>query len=109
MDTPGLRAVAVHELEDGLAAAFPDIAALAVECRFRDCSHADEPGCAVRGGVERGVLAEARLASYHKLQREAVVAAMKTDARLRAEEVRKWKIIHKSARDHHKRTGRYGL
>jgi ribosome biogenesis GTPase len=105
MDTPGLRAVAVHDLDEGLDAAFPDIADLAGRCRFRDCSHADEPGCAVVAAVAEGSLSEARLASYHKLQREAVVAAMKTDARLRAEEVRKWKIIHKSVRDHHKRTG----
>ena len=53
-----------------------------------------------------GTLPPERLASYHKLIREAQVAAMKTDARLRAEEERKWKIIHKSARDFFKRTGR---
>lgn len=105
MDTPGMRAVAVHELAGGLDAAFPDIAGLAESCRFRDCSHTDEPGCAVGAAVEAGTLSAERLASYHKLQREAVVAAMKTDARLRADEVRKWKIIHKSMRDHHKRNG----
>lgn len=108
MDTPGMRAVAVHDLDDGLDAAFPDIVAAAEGCRFRDCSHTDEPGCAVLAAVESGTLSDARLGSYHKLRREAVVAAMKTDARLRAEEVRKWKIIHKSFRDHNKRTGRYG-
>jgi ribosome biogenesis GTPase len=47
-----------------------------------------------------------RLASYHKLEREAEVAAMKTDVRLRAEEKRKWKIIHKAARKFHKQTDR---
>ena len=56
--------------------------------------------------VASGELPAERLASYHKLLREAHVAAMKTDARLRAEEERKWKIIHKSARDFYKRTGR---
>lgn len=105
MDTPGMRAVAVHDLTDGLETAFSDIAGLALHCRFRDCTHADEPGCAVKKAVAEGSLSAERLASYHKLQREAVVAAMKTDARLRAEEVRKWKIIHKSFRGHDKRAG----
>jgi len=105
MDTPGMRAVAVHELASGLDAAFSDIAALASLCRFRDCTHRDEPGCAVAAAVAAETLSAERLASYHKLQREAVVAAMKTDARLRAEEVRKWKIIHKSVRGHDKRAG----
>lgn len=105
MDTPGLRAVAVHDLASGLDAAFPDIAELALLCRFRDCTHKDEPGCGVAAAIEAQALSAERLASYHKLQREAVVAAMKTDARLRAEEVRKWKIIHKSVRGHDKRTG----
>lgn len=107
MDTPGMRAVAVHDLDEGLDAAFPDIVERAQRCRFRDCEHRDEPGCAVTAAVAEGSLPAERLASYHKLQREAVVAAMKTDARLRAEEVRKWKIIHKSARDHDKRNGRF--
>lgn len=105
MDTPGMRAIAVHDLTSGLDSAFPDIAELASLCRFRDCTHKDEPGCGVAAAVAAESLSAERLASYHKLQREAVVAAMKTDARLRAEEVRKWKIIHKSVRGHDKRNG----
>ena len=108
LDTPGLRAVAMVDAQGGIAAAFDDIADLAQSCRFRDCGHAGEPGCAVKAAVERGELPAARLASWHKLQREAHVAAMKTDARLRIEEVRRWKIIYKSARDHSKRAGRDG-
>lgn len=108
VDTPGMRAVAVYELSDGLNAAFSDIVELAARCRFRDCTHKGEPGCAVSAAVDAGQLSAERLASYHKLQREAIVAAMKTDARLRAEEVRKWKIIHKSVRGHDKRTGSPG-
>ena len=106
LDTPGLRAVAMVDAQEGIAAAFEDIAGLAGSCRFRDCGHAGEPGCAVTAAVERGELPAERLASWHKLQREAHVAAMKTDARLRIEEVRRWKIIYKSARGHPKRTGR---
>lgn len=106
LDTPGLRAIAMVEAERGIAAAFPEIESLASDCRFRDCSHSGEPGCAVAAAVESGDLAAERLESMHKLQREAEVAAMKTDARLRAEEARKWKIIHKSVKDHPKRKGR---
>lgn len=65
IDTPGLRALAPDIDAAALAASFEDIAALASQCRFRDCSHADEPGCAVRAGVEPD-----RLANYHKLLRD---------------------------------------
>jgi ribosome biogenesis GTPase len=106
IDTPGLRAIGLTGSEEGIASAFPEIDAAALSCRFRDCTHRDEPGCAVTAAVASGDLPAERLASYHKLLREAQVAAMKTDARLRAEEDRKWKIIHKAARDFYKRTGR---
>lgn len=106
LDTPGMRALVLTDIEAGIEAAFSDIVALAVDCRFRDCTHSGEPGCAVQMAVEGGELDPARVASWHKLRREAQVAAMKTDARLRAEEVRKWKIIHKSFKDHDKRTRR---
>ena len=66
IDTPGLRAFAVATSEEALALAFADIEALAPECRFRDCAHDGEPGCAVVG-----VVGAERLASYHRLQREA--------------------------------------
>lgn len=106
VDTPGLRAVGLTGSEEGIASAFPEIDDAAAACRYRDCTHRDEPGCAVAAAVAAGALPAERLASYHKLIREAQVAAMKTDARLRAEEERKWKIIHKAARDFHRRTGR---
>jgi ribosome biogenesis GTPase / thiamine phosphate phosphatase len=106
LDTPGMRAVVMVDARDGIAAAFADITALAEACRFRDCAHGGEPGCAVAAAVEAGELPADRLASWHKLQREAQVAAMKTDARLRAEEVRRWKIIHKSAKDVYRLKGR---
>ena len=106
IDTPGLRELGLTGSEEGISAAFPDIGRFALECRFRDCTHHDEPGCAVRTAIESGAIPMERLASYHKLEREAEVAAMKTDMRLRAEEKRKWKIIHKSVRNFHKLTGR---
>jgi len=65
IDTPGLRTLRPDADETSLAAAYDDIAALAARCRFRDCRHADEPGCAVREGVGAD-----RLRNYHKLLRE---------------------------------------
>lgn len=65
IDTPGLRGLEIDSTEDGLQASFTDVAALARECRFRDCTHTDEPDCAVRAGVHPD-----RLANFHKLRRE---------------------------------------
>jgi ribosome biogenesis GTPase / thiamine phosphate phosphatase len=106
LDTPGLRALDMIDAQAGIASAFDDIESLAPGCRFSDCGHQGEPGCAVEAAVEAGELSAERLASWHKLQREAQVAAMKTDHRLRAEETRRWKIIHKSVRQHPKYKGR---
>jgi ribosome biogenesis GTPase len=106
LDTPGMRAVVMIDARDGIATAFADVTALAEGCRFRDCAHGGEPGCAVVAAVEAGDLPAERLESWRKLQREAQVAAMKTDARLRAEEVRRWKIIHKSVKDVYRLKGR---
>jgi ribosome biogenesis GTPase len=104
IDTPGLRALALTGSEEGISATFPEIEDAARTCHFRDCTHHDEPGCAVRAAVESGEVPPSRLASYHKLLREAEVAAMKTDSRLRAEEVRKWKDISKAAKEYFKHT-----
>lgn len=106
IDTPGLRAVGLSGSDEGIASAFPEVERVAEDCRFRDCTHTEEPGCAVLAAVEAGTIDAGRVASYHKLRREAEVAAMKTDARLRAEEVRKWKIIQKSARAYYVDKGR---
>jgi ribosome biogenesis GTPase len=70
IDSPGLRALGLWEADEGLERTFPEIESLASACRFRDCSHGPEPGCAVRDAIERGELLERRLRSYRKLQRE---------------------------------------
>jgi len=106
IDTPGLRSLALTGSEEGISATFPEIEAAARSCRFRDCTHDGEPGCAVRAAVESGDVPASRLDSYHKLSREAQVAAMKTDPQLRADEVRKWKDISKAAKDYFKHTGK---
>jgi ribosome biogenesis GTPase len=70
IDTPGMRELQLWEADEGLGTAFADVEALAVACRFRDCRHADEPGCAVREGLATGELAADRWASFKKLQAE---------------------------------------
>ncbi|MFG2139685.1 ribosome small subunit-dependent GTPase A [Streptomyces sp. NPDC048650] len=91
IDTPGLRGVGMWDAESGLARTFSDVEALAGDCRFHDCGHGAEPGCAVLAAVESGTLSERRLTSYRKLQRENLHLVAKTDARLRAEIRRDWK------------------
>ncbi|WP_018656332.1 ribosome small subunit-dependent GTPase A [Actinomadura flavalba] len=98
IDTPGLRAVGLFDAAGGLAAAFADIEELAGHCRFHDCAHDAEPGCAVQAAVTDGDLPERRLASYRKLERENAWAARRGDARLRAEHERRWKTIAKAQR-----------
>jgi ribosome biogenesis GTPase len=70
IDTPGMRELGMWDAGEGLFTAFADIEVLAAKCRFKDCTHRTEPGCAVRAAVERGELSEARLLSYEKLQTE---------------------------------------
>lgn len=103
IDTPGLRGVALHLAEDGLALAFSDVEDLACACKFADCGHIAEPGCAVLASVLAGDLGQDRVDSWRKLQRELAFQARRTDARLRSEEARKWKQVAKANRA---RTGR---
>ncbi|MGW1128037.1 ribosome small subunit-dependent GTPase A [Streptomyces sp. NPDC002526] len=84
LDTPGLRAIGLHDAQDGLKQTFADIERLAQDCRFADCAHLGEPGCAVLAGVEAGEIPRRRLDSYQRLLRENAYAASRTDARLRA-------------------------
>jgi ribosome biogenesis GTPase len=105
IDTPGLRAFGLTGSEEGIASAFPDVEELANGCRFRDCTHHDEPGCAVTAAVESGALPGERLASFHKLMGEAQDATAKTEVRVRAQEVRSSKA-HKAAKDDYKSSDR---
>ena len=93
IDTPGLREAQLWEGEDGLANLFEDIEELALGCRFTDCAHNTEPGCAIKAAIADGTLDVARFNSYRKLQRELRAIAAKGDARIRLEERRKWKQI----------------
>ncbi|WP_411151005.1 ribosome small subunit-dependent GTPase A [Streptomyces sp. A30] len=91
IDTPGLRGVGLWDAESGVGQVFSEIEDLAARCRFHDCAHESEPGCAVLSAIEDGVLPERRLDSYRKLIRENQRIVAKTDARLRAEIKRDWK------------------
>lgn len=91
IDTPGLRGVGLWEAEQGVALAFAEIDELAADCRFQDCTHEAEPGCAVLAALADGTLSCRRLDSYRKLRRESVWIASRTDARLHAERVAEWK------------------
>lgn len=96
IDTPGLREL---QFWDGdVSAAFEDIEALALECRFNDCAHVSEPGCAVQAAVDDGTLSLDRLRSWRKLQRELEAIAARTDRRLRAARKKRWKQIAAHAR-----------
>ena len=98
IDTPGLRELQLWDGSGGLDEAFSDVDELAGACRFNDCTHSREPGCAVIAAVEDGSLAPERLQSWHKLERELRSIAIRHDARLRKEERRKWQLISREAR-----------
>jgi ribosome biogenesis GTPase len=101
IDTPGLRELQFWEGD--VNAAFEDIEALALECRFRDCAHAREPGCAVQAAVDDGTLALDRLRSWRKLQRELEAIAARTDHRLRAARKKRWKELAAHTRHNSRR------
>jgi ribosome biogenesis GTPase len=100
IDTPGIRSLEVAGADEGLEAAFDDITELAATCRFSDCGHEGEPGCAVLAAVADGRLTEERLASHRKLEREEAHAERRGDPRLQAEERKRWKSIHKAVSRH---------
>jgi len=86
IDMPGVRGLGLWDADDGIEQAFSDIEEYAATCKFRDCGHGSEPGCAVRAAVERGDLAPARLASYHSLKQES------KDIKTRREEAERIRI-----------------
>ncbi|MEV6398086.1 ribosome small subunit-dependent GTPase A [Streptomyces sp. NPDC051907] len=91
IDTPGLRGVGLWDAETGVSQVFSEIEELAQQCRFHDCAHEMEPGCAVLAAIDAGALPERRLDSYRKLVRENQRIVAKTDARVRQEIRRDWK------------------
>jgi ribosome biogenesis GTPase / thiamine phosphate phosphatase len=93
LDTPGMRELALVD-DEGLDYVFDDVATLSTRCRYRDCRHQGEPGCAVRQAVEAGSLPEDRLSHYQQLEREAEAYERRHDARLRRQTARVWGQLH---------------
>jgi ribosome biogenesis GTPase len=98
IDTPGMRELQPWTDAGAVDGAFDDIAALAGECRFTDCGHAGEPGCAVRDAVDTGRVDADRLENYRRLGREAAFEERKRNKSAAAEEKRRWKQIHQAQR-----------
>jgi ribosome biogenesis GTPase / thiamine phosphate phosphatase len=90
MDTPGVRGFGLFDAEDGMGEMFGDLQGLFEQCRFSDCSHDREPGCAVRAALEDGSLDARRWASYLKLQRELAALGRRHDAAARRAYQREW-------------------
>jgi ribosome biogenesis GTPase len=107
VDTPGMRELGLIEDDGSVDAAFADIVDIAQACRFNDCLHESEPGCAVQVALSSGALTAERLHSYRKLQREIAAVERRRDPILAANERRRWKIIHKDLRAREKAKGRY--
>jgi ribosome biogenesis GTPase len=106
IDTPGLRLPRVWEQAGGLSSVFADVEELARRCRFRDCSHQGEPGCAVAAAVDAGHLAAERLAGMEKLAREQAWIESRRDERLRSERKQAAKRIHRAMRRTYRERGR---
>ena len=106
LDTPGIREVGLWATDEGLERTFEDVAELARQCRFNDCQHQQEPGCAVRAAIASGVLPVARFEAHHKLEQELARVERARDPRARAAEARRWRTIQKSVNEH--MTRKYG-
>ncbi|MEI6876844.1 MAG: ribosome small subunit-dependent GTPase A [Spirochaetota bacterium] len=102
IDTPGLREVQLWAGEEALESSFADVEALAAACRFRDCSHQEEPGCAVRAALESGELPRQRYAGYRKQLREIAHLERRDDLNLTRAESERWRTINKSMRGYSK-------
>ena len=100
IDTPGMRSVSMWDGDgDGLEQTFADVHELAAGCRFSDCKHEGEPGCAVTAAITAGTLAPDRLESYNKLLRELRFQELKQDKRARSEQRQQWKTLSKQMRN----------
>lgn len=99
IDTPGMREIQVWGDESGLERTFGDIEELSGHCRFKDCSHVNEPGCAVQGAIESGSLDSKRLENYFKLKKEFAFLADRQTMKPSAIEKARWKGISKYGKD----------
>ncbi len=106
IDTPGMRELQLWAEQENLETTFNEISAIAAGCRFTDCGHENEPGCAVREAIEQGLLDEARLESYRKLQKELDFHAAKEEGAANLLDKAKWKKISRLQKQYKKINGR---
>jgi ribosome biogenesis GTPase len=99
MDTPGMRELGLLDDAGGIEASFADVTALAEACRFRDCKHEGEPGCAVAAAIASGELPAERFAGYQKLLREIAAGERQRDPILAGRTKARWKEIHRAMRE----------
>ncbi|HEY7543333.1 MAG TPA: ribosome small subunit-dependent GTPase A [Blastocatellia bacterium] len=107
LDTPGMRELQLWDAGEGLGETFDDVESFAQRCRFTDCRHQREPGCAVRDALEKGLLDVGRLASFEKLQREARFFEMRREMGARRAEKKRWKDAIEIQRTRMNRRGGY--
>lgn len=105
VDTPGMRELQLWDADEGLDEAFEDVTSLFAHCKFSDCRHDKEPGCAVQAALAAGTLSAERWESYLNLERELQHLERRQDLRLQAEEKRKWKARSAEARENMQRKG----
>jgi ribosome biogenesis GTPase len=101
IDTPGLRELQLWNAAEGLSQTFADVDELAAQCRFTNCQHRNEPGCAVQAALGEGILAEDRLDSWRKLQREQEFLLRKMDPETSAAQKKRIKIVMRQVRQNY--------
>jgi ribosome biogenesis GTPase len=107
IDTPGMREfMPIDEDGEGVAETYAEVEDLVLKCKFSNCTHDNEPGCAVRNALEMGVLDQGRFSGYKKQMKEQAFLARRTDKRAAAQERQKWKNIHKEQRRNYRARGR---
>jgi ribosome biogenesis GTPase len=107
IDNPGIREIQLGDSSIGLEKAFSDIVSVAQECRFKDCTHRDEPGCAVQQAVQNGIIAKERLDSYQRLTDELRFQSEKSEIGLKRLEKKKYKGMLKSFKKYQEFAGKW--
>ena len=108
IDTPGIRGLALWDAEAGVERAFADVGELAEACRFADCRHEGEPGCAVQAAIDDGSLDAERLDGHRRMQRELAALDARRDPRLASERRKQWRAVSRAQRSHYRMKGKPG-
>lgn len=106
IDSPGLREIQLWDVKEGISSVFEDVEKYMGKCKFRNCTHTVEPGCAIIEAIENGEISEKRYQNYLKLKKEERYIAGKTDEKIREEEKNKWKEISKFQKVIYKKGGK---